>query len=413
MMPSLPNCFSNLSSTFTLQLLSGIIFLFCTLYLVFSIHHPFTFNKIIVGIDFKRWQTNGNTNNDITKLLTGNETNVKIHSSNLSSESFICDYDKNNDTHQQTNIEFKNHRLNALRPYCDIVPTPRNTWISAKQHVESDIVFIIYTGASFYQNRAIAIRDSWLSRVTHKYFFSSIPYSPLPITVIEGAGENYMSNMKKLYQGMQIAYQKHKETAKFYFLAGCDTFVNVPHLLKRLDYFNHTEALVIGGNPFEYSCYRQKNQVVQTISYPSGGAGFFLSAAMMEMMYPKLDSFFQNHWPTEKVPYSDVALNCLAYSLGVRPSFVPGFWAFTPEQTLKDQGRLKLHADPEPNTFHYVPPKSMYILDEFYVFQHVDRLANDNNLNELVKFTRQFVAAHYELLRIKTAECTLPPVKST
>ncbi|CAF4205314.1 unnamed protein product, partial [Rotaria sordida] len=44
---------------------------------------------------------------------------------------------------------------------------------------------------------------------------------------------------------------------------------------------------------------------------------------------------------------------------------------------------------------------------------HIDRLANDNNINELVKFTRQFVAAHYELLRIKQNECTLPPVKAT
>lgn len=103
-------------------------------------------------------------------------------------------------------------------------------------------------------------------------------------------------------------------------------------------------------------------------------------------------------------------MNCLAKSIGVRPSFVPGFWAFSPEQTLKDSGRAKLHADPEPNTFHYVNPTSMYILDEFYVFQHIDRLANDNNLEELVSFTRKFVAVHYELLRIKKAECTLPTV---
>jgi hypothetical protein len=97
--------------------------------------------------------------------------------------------------------------------------------------------------------------------------------------------------------------------------------------------------------------------------------------------------------------------------MGFTPSFVPGFWAFTPEQTLKDSGREQLHRDPEPNTFHYVHPTSMYILDEFYVFQLIDRLENDNNLVELVTFTRRFVAAHYELLRIKKAECTLPTVK--
>ncbi len=97
--------------------------------------------------------------------------------------------------------------------------------------------------------------------------------------------------------------------------------------------------------------------------------------------------------------------------MGIKPSFVPGFWAFSPEQTFKD-GAKELHADPEPNTFHYVHPNSMYILDEFYVFQHIDRLSNDGNLKELVKFTRRFVAAHYELLRIKRTECTLPNVKA-
>lgn len=189
--------------------------------------------------------------------------------------------------------------------YCNILPTPRNKWISARRYVESDIVFIIYTGASFYQSRATAIRDTWLSRVTHKYFFSSTPYQWLPVTVIEGAGENYVSNMKKIYEGMQIAYREHNQTAKFYFLAGCDTFINVPHLLKRLDNFDYKKPYTIGGHPFGHTCYRKKNQTSGSVSYPSGGAGFFLSAGMMAMMYPQLNPFFQNDWPIEKVPYSD------------------------------------------------------------------------------------------------------------
>lgn len=96
--------------------------------------------------------------------------------------------------------------------------------------------------------------------------------------------------------------------------------------------------------------------------------------------------------------------------MGIKPSFVPGFWAFSPEQTLKDSGRKQLHADPEPNTFHYVHPLSMYVLDEFYVHQLLDRLDNDRNFDELMKFTRTFVTAHYNLLRIKRRECTLPMV---
>lgn len=189
--------------------------------------------------------------------------------------------------------------------YCNIVPTPRNRWNSAKRYVESDVVFIIYTGAGFYHTRATATRDTWLSRVTHKYFFSSTAYPTLPVTVIEGAGENYVSNMQKLYKGMQIAYREHNQTAKFYYLAGCDTFINVPHILKRLENFDYQKPYVIGGYPFGHPCYKKKNITLAGITYPSGGAGFFLSAGLMEMMYPKLEPFFLEDWPIEQKPYSD------------------------------------------------------------------------------------------------------------
>ena len=96
----------------------------------------------------------------------------------------------------------------------------------------------------------------------------------------------------------------------------------------------------------------------------------------------------------------------------MKGTFLPGFWAFTPEGSLKENGKSNFHWDTEPNTFHYVKPTSMYILDEFYIFQYIDRLANDRNLDELVRFIRNFAAVHYQLLRIKQQECTLPPVKS-
>jgi len=105
---------------------------------------------------------------------------------------------------------------------------------------------------------------------------------------------------------MQIAYREHSETAKFYFLAGCDTFVNVPHLLKRLDRYDYQQPLVIGGHAYSHTCYFKRNETNYKISYPSGGAGFFFSAHMMKLMQPELNSYFENDWPlTEDKAYSD------------------------------------------------------------------------------------------------------------
>jgi len=36
-----------------------------------------------------------------------------------------------------------------------------------------------------------------------------------------------------------------------------------------------------------------------------------------------------------------------------------------------------------------------------YVNQHIDRLINDQNWNELIQFTRRFMSNHYILLRKK------------
>lgn len=184
-----------------------------------------------------------------------------------------------------------------IQAYCDILPIPHNKWIAPKRYIESDIVFLIYTGSTFYHTRTTAVRDTWLSRVTHKYIFGEVAYPTLPIVVIENTQDDYASNLRKVYDGLEIAFKKHGETAKFYFLSGCDTFVNVPHLLKRLANFDHTQPLLIGGSPSNSKCYTKRKETQDTISYPSGGAGLLLSAQMMKLMVPKLKSYFAVDWP--------------------------------------------------------------------------------------------------------------------
>lgn len=87
-----------------------------------------------------------------------------------------------------------------------------------------------------------------------------------------------------------------------------------------------------------------------------------------------------------------------------------GFWKFNPEQTLRENGKEKFYVNSEPNTFHNINPLLMHVLDEFYIHQLLDRLGNARDFNELMKFTRHFVNNHYQFMRIRRRECTLPPV---
>ncbi|CAF3093739.1 unnamed protein product [Rotaria sp. Silwood2] len=409
MRPWISTIGSNCRSLLSLQIISFSLGFSCIIYLILSNFSHLSVENIIP----RTWIRSVLTNNTDKIVLKSDKHDINPIN-RIENKSFICDRMRKNDGTREENVssEVDDHLINILRPYCDIVPILRNNWISARHYIESDIIFIIYTGASFYHSRATAVRDTWLSRVTYKYFFSQTPYSSLPVTVIEGAGETYLSNIKKLYRGMQIAYKKHNQTAKFYFLASCDTFVNVPHLLKRLESFDYKQPIIIGGFPSNHTCYVKRNATNDIISYPSGGAGFLLSAHMMKLMVPKLNSYFENDWPlTENTAHTDAALSCLAHSMGIKSTIVSGFWQYNSEKILKDIGKEKFYVDPEPSTFHNIHPLSMDILDEFYIHQLLDRLGNDKNFDELMKFTRQFIITHYELLRIKRSECTLPVVE--
>lgn len=331
-------------------------------------------------------------------------------------KSYVCDSSLSSGNFSSESNRFMARSRQILLPYCSLVPIPRHNWQRAQRYIESDITFIIFTGAKFYHSRATATRDTWLSRVTNYYFLGATPYSPLPITVINGAGEDKISNMKKIFYGLDIIYKEQQiktqeARQKWFYLAGCDTYINVEHIIKRLDSFDYRQPLLIGGHAGKETCFNTITKKSHPITFPSGGAGFFFSAGLLELMQPHLSNYVKNIWPHHS-EVSDVALTCLAFQLGVNVTQVAGFWAFPPAKTLTMHGHKTFHSDMEPNSYHYVPPEEMYTIDEFYVHQYVDRLVNDGNWLELTKFIRRFIASHYELLTSKREICTLPPIPS-
>ena len=355
-------------------------------------------------------------------LIRQNFSGIDISSSSVKTqffESFICG-NMNiarfpSSSMHTSNYSFDTYRKTTLQKYCGLVPVPKSGWRSATTYTERDVAFVIFTAASFFHTRATAVRDTWLSRVTNYYFLSATPYPYLPVTVVPNAGENKLSNMKKLFYGLQMIYQQQMNFSlsnrqKWFYIAGCDTFILTHHLLKRIDGLDYTRPLLVGGHSDRRLCLGSTNPKM-TVEFPSGGAGFFFSMKLLEIMQPHLTNFVEKVWPrTSEI--SDVALTCLAAQLGVRLTKQVGFWSYPPAFTLREIGRTKFHKEMEPNNFHYVKPDEMYALDEFYVNQHIDRLIKDKNWKELTEFIRRFVSSHYELLRKKRRECTLPKIEN-
>jgi hypothetical protein len=335
-----------------------------------------------------------------------------------STESFICDNTGVNrfpvSSTTPSDDSFDVYRKKILLQYCNIVPIPRTNWSKTYEYTEQEVAFVIFTASKFFHTRATATRDTWLSRITNYYFLSATPYPYLPVMVVPGAGEDKLSNMKKLFYGLQMIYQ-HQQTLpieqrqKWFYIAGCDTFIIPHHLLKRLQGLDYTKPYRVGGHWGHCDCPGPNNTVIKG-EFPSGGAGFFFSMKLLEIMQPHLTNYVENVWPRNS-EISDVALSCLATQLGVGLTKQVAFWAHPPAFTLREDGREKFHKESEPNDFHYIKPDEMYALDEFYVNQHMDRLINDQNWDELIEFTRRFVSSHYVLLRKKRRECTLPKIE--
>ncbi|CAF1115135.1 unnamed protein product [Rotaria sordida] len=303
--------------------------------------------------------------------------------------SFICDDTSVNrfpvSSTTPSNDSFDIYRKISLEKYCNIVPILRRKWLNSQTYIEDDIAFVIFTASPFYHTRATATYDTWLPRITNSYFLSATPYPYLPVTVVPGAGEDKLSNMKKLFLWSSNYLSTTNES-----------------------FYKSTTKMVLCGHSGRHPCPRQNNREF-LVEFPSGGAGFFFSMKLLEIMQPHLTNYIENIWPRTS-ELSDVALACLATQLGVKLTKEVGFWAHSPESTLVETKRRKFHKESEPNNFHYIKPDEMYGLDEFYVNQHMDRLINDQNWDGLIQFTRHFVTSHYELLKKKRRECTLPKV---
>ena len=353
------------------------------------------------------------TSNKMVELTSIKSTTVKVKviSSFICNKTAAARFPASSSTPIADSFDV--YRANVLEKYCQIVPIPQHRWVRAKNYTERDVAFVLYTAAAFFHTRGTAARDTWLSRVTNYYFLSATPYPYLPVTVVPGAGEDKLSNMKKLFYGLQIIYRQQMalpvdNRQKWFYIAGCDTFILPHHLIKRLDGLDYQKPTLVGGHWGVHPC-PGPNGTQYLAEFPSGGAGFFYSMTLLELVQPHLTNYVENVWPrTSEV--SDVALACLTTQLKVSLTKQVGFWAHPPAFTLGENGRARFHAEPEPNDFHYIKPDEMYALDEFYVNQQMDRLVNDENWDEFVRFTRRFVASHYELLRKKRRECTLPKI---
>jgi len=157
----------------------------------------------------------------------------------------------------------------------------------------------------------------------------------------------------------------------------------------------------IGGSVGQGLCYH-KNKTTYKSPFVGGNTAHVFSAALIEALYPQLSPFVETVWPQpnhSSSGVSDIALSCLIFSLGYKMTILPGFWRRSPKGIIEEFGLRHALRVREPSSWHYIHPLQMIDLDEFYAYQYVDRLMNDQKWMELIDFIRLFIGTHYETLR--------------
>jgi hypothetical protein len=139
-----------------------------------------------------------------------------------------------------------------------------------------------------YMEEMRKINETWKKysdKVTVLFFLGGEPteeFSGPSYIYNKTLGNDYISASYKQYYGLKYIYENYKP--KFVFMAGSDTYINVPKLLRYLRILNHEESLYIGGHG-DYRRVGEKN-----IYFHSGGGGFIITLPCLALLYPGLST---------------------------------------------------------------------------------------------------------------------------
>jgi len=279
-------------------------------------------------------------------------------------------------------------------PYADVPPTRRT------RYAPDDIAIGVYTALRFLRTRAHAARDTYLARhPAHRVFFYTGANDSLglfDVVAVPGAGESYNSAFGKQMHAL-VHMWEHAGDAKWFYVIGCDTYVFMDYVLPMLDPFDADEPHILGCCAGNYSL-EAIGMKRDPVWFGSGGAGIFLSRALMAKMVPQIDEFVRRVWPPT-VPTVDVATAYLAKLQGHRFEVVSNMFATNPEQALKHH---HTGAEVENAVWHFLHPTKMFDMDEFYLNQKLDRIARmpvAHAARLLLEFSRDFVRTHFRTQR--------------
>jgi hypothetical protein len=126
--------------------------------------------------------------------------------------------------------------------FCDKLKSSLRPWEIPKKTTVHDLAVGIFAGEQLFYGQVIAQRDTWLSRVPASFIFAPTGDPRIPVIGLEKYGlqpdskDRYVTQLVNLY-AMKELYERAPDK-KWYFIYGCDNYINVDYILLLLDNYD-------------------------------------------------------------------------------------------------------------------------------------------------------------------------------
>ncbi|KNC50717.1 uncharacterized protein AMSG_06606 [Thecamonas trahens ATCC 50062] len=286
----------------------------------------------------------------------------------------------------------------------------------------SHVAVGVFSGIDFVAGRIQACANTWAARTAldHVVFviesvddelaakWPAVDLVPLPprvaATACTDASKYSRCTLHKNWHALTVLHaraQAEELDIRWYLTVGCDTYVATANALAVLDGYDHTRPHLVG------QCWHLSPDAGSVPGlargglYANGGGGIAISAALMDILAPRIDAWIAADGAT---PYSDLSIAGLAAEAAgavcehsdAFHGYAPRWYAARPRGRDDPWGELHSAAA----TFHYMSPHDQYALSQQLGLEATDAVAaaESGACPRLHALARALVRDHHAVL---------------
>jgi len=304
--------------------------------------------------------------------------------------------------------------------YCDKLQNSLRPWEYPKKTSVHDLAIGIYIGEKLYYGQVIAQRDTWLSRVPASHMFGPTSNSLIPVHGLEKYSLKPDYEDPNAVQLVNLYAMKElydiEPNKKWYFIYGCDNYVNVDYMLLLLDQFDHTQPMWLGRHrsltpmPDWVNMEKHPKSVSKTeFTWVAGSDSWILSNSAMKAYAAYITTFLDDEEYNFKTTgkkkmcvcpdkIAGLVLSLLGFEVTTLSNPWNKRWSWTNVDAIDQFGDSAWEAK-ENIVYHYVSPRKMLVADQRAQHEKLDRLVNANAVQGVVNFARETIDHHCRALR--------------